>query len=453
MTHWAHDAIFYHIYPLGLCGAPQRNDFHSPAQPRLDRLHVWVDHIAGLGANAVYLGPLFESTSHGYDTVDYYHVDRRLGDNRTLARLADALHARGLRLILDGVFNHVGRDFWALADVRQNGPASPYCGWFQGLDFGRASPYGDPFVYQGWNGCLDLVKLNLHHPAVREHLLGAVEAWVREYGIDGLRLDAADCVELGFLRELAAFCRRLRPDFWLVGEIIHGDYRTWANPQTLDAVTNYECYKGLYSSHNDRNYHEIAYALNRQFGAGGLYTGLPLYAFADNHDVSRVASILHERAHLYPLYCLLLTMPGAPSVYYGSEWGVEGVKVNGSDWPLRPSLDLAQVPRENGGAALESAIARLAKVRHASNALRRGDYRQLEVRAEQLAFVRQAEGETVIVAVNGADAPAEFDLEVPGRHEGALADLLNPGEIFGVSGGRAQVEVRPHWARILQVAA
>lgn len=451
MTHWAHDAIFYHIYPLGLCDAPHRNDFSSPAQPRLTLLHDWLDHIQALGANAVYLGPLFESTSHGYDTADYYHVDRRLGDKTTLARLTAAMHARGMRVILDGVFNHVGRDFWAFYDVRQRGPDSPTCGWFRGLEFGRSSPYGDPFCYEGWNGHYSLVKLELRSPAVREHLLGAVEGWIRDYDIDGLRLDAADCVDLEFLRELAACCRRLRPDFWLLGEIIHGDYRTWANPQTLNAVTNYECYKGLYSSHNDGNYFEIAYALSRQYGEGGLYEGLPLYAFADNHDVSRVASILHESKHLCPLYCLLFTMPGVPSIYYGSEWGLEGHKETGSDWPLRPHLDLAQAQRQNGNSKLVQTIARLAQVRHASPALRHGDYRQLVVRSEQLAFVRQAEGETVIVAVNGANEPAAFDIPVPGCHEGTLVDLLNPGETFTARGGRAQIKVPPSWARVLQV--
>ncbi|MBN1488210.1 MAG: alpha-amylase, partial [Anaerolineae bacterium] len=315
MKHWAYDAVFYHIYPLGFCGAPLRNDFHSPAVPRLEQLYGWIGHLRELGVNALYLGPVFESTAHGYDTADYYRVDRRLGDNQVLAEVVAALHENGIRVVLDGVFNHVGRDFWAFRDLQQYGAQSAYRDWFLGVDFGQRSPYNDAFTYANWNGYYDLVKLNPHHPAVREHLFQAVEMWINEFDIDGLRLDVADCLDFGFMRDLSTLCKGLRPDFWLMGEVVHGDYRRWANAETLDSVTNYECYKGLYSSHVDRNYFEIAYALKRQFGAGGLYCDLPLYNFADNHDVNRVVSNLTKPEHLYSLYCLLFTMPGVPSIY------------------------------------------------------------------------------------------------------------------------------------------
>ncbi len=258
MQPWFNDAVFYHIYPLGFCGAPERNDFGAAPVARLDKIYTWLDHIQGMGFDALYLGPLFESTTHGYDTADYYHVDRRLGTDDTLRGLAAELHRRGMRVVLDGVFNHTGRDFWAFRDVRQNGQASRFRDWFAGLRFDGTNHHRDPFSYDTWNGHESLVKLNLSHPEVRSHLLGAVETWIRDFGIDGLRLDAADHVDLGFLRELAGFCRSLRPDFWLMGEVVHGDYRRWANPACLDSVTNYEAYKGLYSSHNDHNYFEIA---------------------------------------------------------------------------------------------------------------------------------------------------------------------------------------------------
>ncbi|HEX7568085.1 MAG TPA: alpha-amylase family glycosyl hydrolase, partial [Anaerolineaceae bacterium] len=346
MKNWIEKAIFYAIYPLGFCGAPPGNDFSAPPQARLEQVHTWLDHIQTLGANALYLGPVFESSAHGYDTADYYWVDRRLGSNETLAQLSASLHQRGMRLVLDGVFNHVGRHFWAFRDLLEHGESSPYRDWFCNLRFDRRSPYNDPFSYEGWNGHYELVKLNLGNPQVRDHLFGAVETWVCQFDIDGLRLDAADCLDLNFLKELSAFCRSLKPDFWLMGEVIHGDYRRWANPETLDSVTNYECYKGLYSSHVDRNYFEIAYALNRQSGPGGIYRDLLLYNFADNHDVDRVASSLANPAHLYTLYILLFSMPGVPSIYYGSEWGIEGKKSNGSDLPLRPWLDLDQLARQ-----------------------------------------------------------------------------------------------------------
>ncbi|NTV64720.1 MAG: alpha-amylase, partial [Oscillochloris sp.] len=331
MNHWSQDAIFYHIYPLGLCGAPHQNDFCSAPVARLAEIQGWIGHMRTLGANALYLGPVFESSAHGYDTADFYYVDRRLGDNTTLADLAAALHANGIRLILDGVFHHVGRDFWAFRDLQANGPDSPYRDWFVGVDFSQRSPYGDPFSYAAWDGHFNLVKLNLSHPDLRAHLLGAVQHWFEQFDIDGLRLDVAEKVDPSFLRDLTAHCKRIRPDAWLMGEQVQGDYHKLTEGGNLDSATNYELFKGLYSSLNDRNYFEVAYALNRQFGPAGLYRSLPLYNFADNHDVARVASLLSKARHLYPLYALLFTAPGVPSIYYGSEWAIGGLKGQ-DDW-------------------------------------------------------------------------------------------------------------------------
>ncbi|HEV2148577.1 MAG TPA: alpha-amylase family glycosyl hydrolase [Longimicrobiaceae bacterium] len=452
MPGWATDAVFYHLYPLGAFGAPARNDLHSTPEPRLAQLHDWIPHLRELGIGALYLGPLFESTTHGYDTADYHHVDRRLGTDATLAELVTALHRAGIRVVLDGVFHHVGRDFWAFRDLRAQGERSPYRDWFAGVDFRRRSPHGDPFAYEGWRGHYDLVKLNLRNPAVREHLLGAVERWVRDFGVDGLRLDVAEDVDPRFLEELAAFCRRLRPDFWLLGEAIHGDYRRLANAAMLDSATNYEVYKGLHSSHNDRNYFELAYALGRQFGKHGIYAGLPLYNFADNHDVNRVASVLREPAHLYPLHALLFTIPGVPSVYYGSEWGIPGRKKRGDDRPLRPQLRWPEAAGTAPHPDLARAIARFARIRRESPALRRGSYRQLHVAHEQLAFTREKDGETVVVAVNSAAEPAALEVAAPVPDGTTLTDLLEPSERFTARAGRLRIEaVPPRWARILAV--
>lgn len=446
---WAGDAFVYHIYPLGQCGAEPRNDFRSPPNPRLTQLHGWVDHLRDLGVGAVYLGPVFESTAHGYDTADYYHVDRRLGTDETLAGVTAALHAFGIRVVLDGVFHHVGRDFWAFRDLLQKGEHSAYRDWFAGVDFGRRSPRGDPFHYEPWEGHYDLVKLNLHHPDVRAHLFGAVRSWVDRFGIDGLRLDVAYALDPAFLRELATFCRGLREDFWLLGEAIHGDYRRVAGPGLCDAVTNYECYKGLYSSHDDRNYFELAHSLDRQFGASGLYRGATAYNFADNHDVNRVASVLRNKAHLYPLHLLLFTMPGIPSVYAGSEWGIEGVKAGGDDRPLRPALPSPAVAASLGKhPELASAVARFADVRHRSPALRRGGYRPLHVAAEQFAFGREADGEEVIVVANAAATPARVEVTVAAGHGETFADRLGAG-VFEARAGRLSVDVPPCWGRIL----
>lgn len=447
MTHWSHAATFYHLYPLGALGAPSRNDFTRPPEGRLQRLHGWLKPLQDLGVDALYLGPLFESSAHGYDTADYFTVDRRLGTRDDLVRFCEDARAHGMRVVLDAVFHHVGRDFWAFRDVQAHGARSPYVGWFH-LDFQRRSPYGDPFRYEGWNGHFDLVKLNTQHPGVREHLFEAVRLWTRDFEIDGLRLDAADVLDRDFQQALASHCRRLRPDFWLLGEVIHGDYRHWANPAMLDSVTNYELYKGLYSSHNDRNYFEVAHSLQRQFGPGGLYRDLPLYTFADNHDVDRVASRLKEPAHLYPLYTLLFTVPGIPSLYYGSEWGVTGVKSPQSDAPLRPRLDPGEGARVGEHPDLARAIARLARIRRQHAALQRGSYRQLAVTSEQLAFMRELPQERIVVAVNASCSLAELRLPLMGASR--WEDLLNPGE--AVAGGVQPVSIPPCWGRILRAA-
>jgi glycosidase len=418
---------------------------------RLRQLYPWLGHIRDLGANALYLGPLFESSSHGYDTADYKRVDRRLGTSESFARFSSTAHATGIRVVLDGVFNHVGRDFWAFKDLLANGERSVYASWFHSLSFGKRSPFGDPFSYEGWNGHFDLVKLNLASREVREHIFDAIDSWVRDYGIDGLRLDAADAMDMDFLRALSAHCKRLSPDFWLLGEVVHGDYRMWANPQTLDSVTNYECYKGLYSSHVDKNYFEIAYSLNRQFGPTGLYEGLGLYAFADNHDVNRVASMVKERRHLHALYCLLFTMPGVPSIYYGSEWGIDGKK-NGSDWPLRPPLDLDALSRASPFPELPETIRRLARIRLDSAPLRVGDYEQLYVSHELLAFARRANSATVVVVVNASPGDASVRLEISVPRDGRFVDMLNAGEEFPLKRGVVNVNrVPPGWARIMEL--
>jgi glycosidase len=449
--HWTTDSIFYHIYPLGFCGAPERNDFTSASVPRLEKIYEWIPHLRDLGVTALYLGPLFESTAHGYDTADYFHVDRRLGTDETLANLVGELHRNGIKVILDGVFNHVGRDFWAFRDLQQNGASSRFCSWFQGLDFSACSQFGDFFRYEGWNGNFDLVKLNPHSPEVRDHLFHAIRSWVQDFEIDGLRLDVADCLDPQFMRDLSTFCHSLDPDFWLMGEVVHGDYNHWANPAMLDSVTNYEAYKGLYSSLADKNYFEIAYSLKRQFGRGGVYCDLALYNFADNHDVNRVVSNLKNPQHLYPLYCLLFTMPGVPSIYYGSEWGLDGIRSPGDDRPLRPALDLNQLRAASPHPNLPATLARLASIRRNSSALRHGDYKEVFVASEQFSFSRSTKHETVIVLLNAAETDAPFDIPIPLPDGTRLIDLLNPDAEFHVAGGRLRAErVCPCWGRILQ---
>ena len=447
MEHWIYNASFYHIYPLGFCDAPEKNNLVSQPVNRLEKIYDWIDHIIHIGSNALYLGPLFESTSHGYDTVDYYNVDRRLGDNDTLKNLVQYLHNKNIKIVLDGVFNHVGRDFWAFKDVQKLGMTSNYCNWFYNLDFNKQSQFGDSFYYEGWNGYYDLVKLNLNNPNVIDHIFQAVRIWIKEFGIDGLRLDAADFIQLDFLKKLSKFTKEIKPDFWLMGEVVHGDYRNWANHETLDSTTNYECYKGLYSSHNDKNYFEIAYSLNRLFGKEGIYKNLLLYNFVDNHDVTRVASILKNSSHIYPLHILLFTMPGIPSIYYGSEFFIKGEKTNSSDKYLRPSLQLTWLENNK---ALYCTIKNLSAIRKQVRTLQYGNYKQLFISHEQFAFSRQYESEIVVVVVNSSSEKKSLEFNVPLANGTKLRDVLNNNEYFTIKENKLQIEdLWQSWGRVL----
>ena len=387
---WIDKSVFYHIYPLGLCGVQFHNDFNQPPVDRLEVLFPWLDHMADLGINGLYIGPLFESVWHGYDTVDYYNIDRRLGTNQTFARFSARAHELGIKVVLDAVFNHVGRDFWAFRDVLEKRQASRFCDWFSGLKFEGDNAHHDGLTYDGWAGHETLVKLNLSNVEVRGHLFGAVKQWVEEYQIDGLRLDAADVMDKEFLSALAAFSKNLKPDFWLMGEVVHGDYTQWVCPGRLDSVTNYIAYKGLYSSFNDHNLFEIAYTLQQQFGANGKLRGLGLYSFADNHDVSRVASLVKNPAHLIPLYILMFSMPGVPSIYYGSEFGIRGRKEDG-DAALRPALNLQDLLVYAERLDLMDVLRKLIRIRKEHPELLTGAYQQLHLTNEQFAFSRELE--------------------------------------------------------------
>lgn len=462
---WAFEETFYQIYPLGLCGAPHEND--GVRVPRIRRIAEWADYLEGLGIGAVLLNPVFESSVHGYDTRDLRHVDCRLGSDEDLAFVVETLHAHGIRVVLDAVFNHVGREFWAFRDLREHGWDSRYRDWFF-TNFDGDSAYGDGFWYEGWEGAYDLVKLNLRNPEVVEYLLETVRAWRDTFAIDGLRLDVAYLLDHDFLRRLRALANELSaapvwdaPEgdgtFALIGEMLHGDYRQIVNDEMLHSCTNYECYKGLYSSFNSRNMFEIAHSLHRQFGGDPwcIYQGLHLLSFADNHDVTRLASILSDPECLRPAYGLLFGMPGIPCVYYGSEWGASGQKGGPDDWPLRPAFE---APQANDLTAWIRQLAHVRSGRDADGALRPaaralcyGGYRNVQIASEQLLFERavdaseSAPAARVLVAVNAAAEPATLHAgELAGAFEDALAqDGAEPVELDG------SLELAPHEVRYL----
>ena len=420
---WAYESVFYQIYPLGFCGAPFEND--GIAAKRISKVIDWIPHLEKLGVNAIYFSPLFESDTHGYNARDYQKIDVRLGTNEDFKEVCDALHKSGIRVVLDGVFNHAGRGFFAFQDVLQNRENSRYRDWFH-IDFHGNSNYNDGLWYEGWEGNFDLVKLNLRNEEVIQYLLDSVSFWVNNWDIDGLRLDVAYCLDHDFVRRLRNHCDSLKNDFFLVGEMLHGDYNQLMNDAMLHSATNYECYKGLHASFNSMNMFEIIHSLLRQFGPENwtLYRGKHLLSFVDNHDVSRIASILGNPKHLPLIYALSFGMPGIPCVYYGSEWGTTGDKSNG-DPSLRPSFEKPQWNE------LTDWIAALTCAKKSSEALNYGDFRSVVLTNKQCIFERKTENERVLVAINADNETytAHFDAGC------GMAEDLITGEKHDFGGG------------------
>lgn len=393
---WVYNSVFYQIYPIGFCGAPVSND--GKCVPRIRKLMDWSEYLGDLGVDSILLNPIFESDNHGYDTRDFKNIDCRLGTNEDFAEVCLSLHEHGVNIVLDGVFNHVGRGFWAFKDVQEKKWDSPYKDWFH-INFDGDSGYNDGFWYEGWEGHFELVKLNLQNPAVVDYLLDCVRFWVEEFDIDGLRLDVAYSLDRGFMQRLRSFVQDLKPDFALIGEVLFGDYNLIVNDSMLHSCTNYECYKGLYSSFNSMNLFEIAHSLHRQFGADQwcIYRGKHLMTFADNHDVTRLASILTNKKHIPLAYGLMFGMPGIPCLYYGSEWGQTGEKAPDNDYALRPCFE-KPMPNE-----LTDYIKKLIAVRQKSDALCNGAYKNIVIQNHQLVFERHSDKEHIIVAVNASE--------------------------------------------------
>ena len=440
---WYEEAVFYHIYPLGMLGAPKVNDYGT-VEHRLRELDDWIGHIKEMGFNAIYIGPLFESVGHGYETTDYRKLDSRLGDNEDLKAFVKNCHENGIRVIFDGVFNHTGRDFFAFKDLKANRENSRYRDWFCNVNFYGNNEYNDGFSYDNWGGYNLLVKLNQRNPEVRDYILDVIRFWVSEFDVDGIRLDAADVLDFDFMKSLRALADVVKPEFWLMGEVIHGDYSRWVNDSTLHSVTNYTLHKALYSGHNEHNYFEIAHTIRRlQDMTGGR--GLNLYNFTDNHDVERIASKINDRAHLYPVHILEYTLPGVPSVYYGSEFAIEGRKEKYSDDSLRPRLryeDYKDAINENAFTAFLSLLGRL---RLGIKSLSYGDYREVALTNRQYMYTRNTSEYTDIIAVNNDDNPSEVCGS--GIRDGEYIEVLS-GQTMTVSGGFVKLNVPANYGQI-----
>ena len=445
MSTWYERGVFYHMYPLGMTGAPRHNDA-TEVTNRFAELLQWILHIRTLGCNAIYIGPLFESTSHGYDTRDYKLVDRRLGDNESFKDFVKQCHDSGIRVVVDGVFNHTGREFFAFKDIQEKKWDSPYKDWYKGVNFDWQGPCGDPFGYDAWQGHFELPCLNLFNPAVRSYLFDVIRFWVDEFDIDGIRLDCANVLDFNFMKEMRQETARMKEDFWLMGEVIHGDYSRWVNPQMLHSVTNYELHKSLYSGFNDHNFFEIAHNVRRLEAIGRQ-----LYTFVDNHDEDRIASKLKLKEHLIPIYLCLFTLPGIPSIYYGGEWGVEGKRTSTSDEALRPAIPISQSDERN--CELTQFICAVGRIHDENEEFHGGRYQELLLTNRQYAFARHGAYSVIITAVNNDGNDVEIDVPVPIPAKEAV-DLLEDGpgrSILPVANGKIHIKLRGNRGAVLKV--
>jgi tRNA(adenine34) deaminase len=405
-----------------------------------------IPELLSLGVNALYIGPLFESSSHGYDTVDYNYIDRRLGTNKDFRELVQKLHNNGISVVVDAVFNHTGRDFFAFKDIKEKRNYSKYVNWYLNMNFFGNNNYNDGFSYEGWAGHNSLVKLNLGSSEVRKYIFDVVKRWIEEFNIDGLRLDAANVMSVDFLQELSSFSKRIKSSFWLLGEIVVGDYRRLANENCLDSVTNYELHKSLWSSFTDQNMYELSWTLKREFENGAPYAGLTFYNFLDNHDVNRVASNLKNPAFLFPLYGALFCVPGIPSIYYGSEYGISGRRSEYSDYDLRPAWDDNWKNSETAKNIFRE-ICRLSKIRRESEALQYGNYRELSINYNDIfAFSRETPNEKIIVILN----PFERNIDCQIKSENSKWTDLLSGEDFISCDNVLKITVQSLWLRILK---
>ncbi|WP_299951725.1 alpha-amylase family glycosyl hydrolase [uncultured Modestobacter sp.] len=436
MPDWVQDAVWWHVYPLGFVGAER--EATEVVTHRLDRLTGWLDYAVELGANGLALGPVFASSTHGYDTVDHGRIDPRLGDDDDFDELVDAAHERGLRVLLDGVFNHVGREHPAFQAVVDRGPDAPSAAWFR-LRWPEAWQPGVVPEYDTFEGHGQLVALDHSAPVVADWVAEVMTHWL-DRGADGWRLDAAYAVPSSFWATVLPRVREQHPDAYLVGEVIHGDYAQVVRESTMDAVTQYELWKAIWSSLNDGNLHELAHALGRHDGF--LDTFVPL-TFVGNHDVTRIASRLDDVAHLPHALVVLFTVGGTPSVYAGDEQAFTGVKEDraGGDDAVRPAFPDSPEELAPFGEPTHRLHQQLIGLRRRHRWLHTARTTPLHRDNRQLSYAVAGDGQRLVVALNVADGEATL----PAGGAGEL--LAGEGSVRDRGTDRATVVLPPHgWA-------
>jgi cyclomaltodextrinase / maltogenic alpha-amylase / neopullulanase len=425
---WVQHAIWWQVYPLGFVGAFPAEAPPDPAEHRLRRIVDWLDHAIELGTSGIALGPIFESRTHGYDTTHHDRIDARLGDDADFDHLIDEAHRRGLRVLLDGVFNHVGVDFPRYREAAQ--------GWFQqrGNDF---------HTFEGHGG---LITLNHASEDVAAYVVDVMAHWL-DRGADGWRLDAAYAVPDSFWAKVIPRVRESHPDAWFLGEVIHGDYSARVRDATFDSVTQYELWKAIWSSLNDGNFYELDWAMQRHNGFLGSFVPM---TFIGNHDVTRIASRLDDPRHLAHALVVLLTVGGTPSIYAGDEYGFHGVKEErfGGDDMIRPEFGFPPLQLDPRAAGIFRLHQFLIGMRRRHAWLRSATTEALRLRNRHYVYVSRHDEEAMIIALNIADEPLPIALGEYG---------FGAGRVVGAAGSppREVIEhavVGPHEWLILRPA-
>jgi glycosidase len=451
---WADHAIWWHAHPLGFLGAPRAGTDEAGTVHRLEALRPWLPYLVELGANGLLLGPVFAAHTHGYDTVDHLRVDPRLGIEDDLVALVESCRSLGVRVVLDGVFHHVGRGHRVFTDVLEHGRDSAYASWLR-IDWDEDGP--DGFGYATFEGHRDLVALNHAEPAVADYTVDVMKYWL-DRGVAGFRLDAAYAVPTAFWRQVIDRVRAAHPGAWFAAEVIHGDYAALASDAGWDTVTQYELWKAVWSSLNDRNMFELAWALERH--AGFSAAGPPL-TFVGNHDVTRIASRLDDERHLAHAVVLLCTLPGIPCVYAGDEQAFRGVKYDraGGDDEVRAPFPPTPHDLLAGGWPTYRLHQRLIGLRRRHPWLTRARLSRVALANEYLCYCLEptdgadgadgaggAGGGRLLVALSTSDAPARVEV---GGGGGRLAAAPLAGE---ASVGDGVLELPPHGWAVLSAA-
>ncbi|MFX1278746.1 MAG: alpha-amylase family glycosyl hydrolase [Promethearchaeota archaeon] len=456
IPEWAKTAILYHIYPLGFFGAPKYNTAENGQVDRLAEIRNFYDHFKNLGVNVIQFGPLFESVSHGYDTKDYMKIDHRLGNNDLFKQIITELHNMNIRVIIDGVFNHVGREFESFKDIQIYREKSWRKHWHF-IDFSRNNPYNDGFDYKNWEGHYGLVKLNLTEKDVREYIFSVCRYWLEEIGIDGWRLDVAYLIHASFWREFRQVCKKAKPDCLLVGELIREPYNKWVGPELLDAGTGYHVYKSIWSAINSNNIYELKAVLERSFHPKwGLFKDITFLNFLGNHDCTRIRSVLKDDRYIFPAFMFLLTANGIPKIYYGDEIGLRGIKTKYSDDDVRQPMPSSYDGWPSMSSDIFRNIQNFIEIRKNNHALTHGDLTPVFADKNVIAYFRRSTKQTLLIIINSSFNKTEkviplWNLNLEGSR---FVEILEQGGDKEYIVRRNQLlipELYPCWGRILEL--